>query len=106
MRRKTRGSRRPLSYSIYTFAASAAVPSFLLECPTQNRRGLLHENDVASLAGFGKLLSQTFDKNLAPHAPDASPIRIGLSMCQATTATLSACARIFAKARELARFRY
>jgi alpha-L-fucosidase len=38
--------------------------SFLLNVPP-DRRGLLHENDVASLAGFGRLLAQTFQTNLA-----------------------------------------
>lgn len=39
--------------------------SFLLNVPP-DRRGLLHENDVRSLAGFGKLLRGTFERNLAP----------------------------------------
>jgi alpha-L-fucosidase len=38
--------------------------SFLLNVPP-DRRGLLHENDVASLAGFGKMLRGTFERNLA-----------------------------------------
>jgi alpha-L-fucosidase len=37
---------------------------FLLNVPP-DRRGLLHENDVASLRGFGDILRQTFAKNLA-----------------------------------------
>lgn len=38
--------------------------SFLLNVPP-DRRGLLHENDVASLKGFGKLLRDIFGRNLA-----------------------------------------
>jgi alpha-L-fucosidase len=41
--------------------------SFLLNIPP-DRRGLLHEADVASLAGFGKLRQATFATNLAAHA--------------------------------------
>ena len=41
--------------------------SFLLNIPP-DRRGLLHENDVASLAGFGKILRDTFATNLAEKA--------------------------------------
>jgi len=37
--------------------------SFLLNVPP-DRRGLLHENDVASLKGFGELLQQTFRTRL------------------------------------------
>jgi alpha-L-fucosidase len=38
--------------------------SFLLNVPP-DRRGLLHEADVKSLAGFGDTLKQTFARNLA-----------------------------------------
>ncbi len=38
--------------------------SFLLNVPP-DRRGLLHENDVASLKAFGSMLRNTFAKNLA-----------------------------------------
>ncbi len=41
--------------------------SFLLNIPP-DRRGLLHENDVASLKGFGELLRETFSKKLASAA--------------------------------------
>jgi alpha-L-fucosidase len=41
--------------------------SFLLNVPP-DRRGLLHENDAASLAGFGSALSGTFEANLAARA--------------------------------------
>lgn len=41
--------------------------SFLLNVPP-DRRGLLHENDVASLRGFGRLLRETFRENLASGA--------------------------------------
>jgi alpha-L-fucosidase len=38
--------------------------SFLLNVPP-DRRGLLHENDVASLKGYGDLIRRTFERNLA-----------------------------------------
>jgi alpha-L-fucosidase len=38
--------------------------SFLLNVPP-DRRGLLHENDVASLQGYGDLIRRTFERNLA-----------------------------------------
>lgn len=41
--------------------------SLLLNVPP-DRRGLLHENDVASLNAFGKHLRETFDHNLAADA--------------------------------------
>ncbi len=41
--------------------------SFLLNVPP-DRRGLLHENDVASLRGFGDMLRSTFKQNLAAKA--------------------------------------
>jgi len=41
--------------------------SFLLNIPP-DRRGLLHENDVASLKGFGDRLRKTFERNLAAGA--------------------------------------
>jgi alpha-L-fucosidase len=41
--------------------------SFLLNVPP-DRRGLLHENDIASLAGFGDSLRATFRRNLAEDA--------------------------------------
>lgn len=41
--------------------------SFLLNIPP-DRRGLIHENDVASLRGFGEMLSKTFKTNLAARA--------------------------------------
>jgi alpha-L-fucosidase len=41
--------------------------SFLLNVPP-DRRGLLHENDVASLEGFGRKLRGTFGENLAAKA--------------------------------------
>jgi alpha-L-fucosidase len=41
--------------------------SFLLNIPP-DRRGLLHENDVASLRGFGDRLRATFQTNLAARA--------------------------------------
>jgi alpha-L-fucosidase len=41
--------------------------SFLLNVPP-DRRGILHENDVASLQGFGKKLRATFAVNLAAEA--------------------------------------
>jgi alpha-L-fucosidase len=51
--------------------------SFLLNVPP-DRRGLLHENDVASLAGFGKLVRETFSTDLAAGATaHASNIRGG-----------------------------
>lgn len=49
--------------------------NFLLNVPP-DRRGLLHENDVASLKGFGEHLRQTFETNLAAGAKfTASNIR-------------------------------
>ena len=49
--------------------------SLLLNVPP-DRRGLLHENDVASLRGFGKLLRETFRENLAATAKiNASNVR-------------------------------
>jgi alpha-L-fucosidase len=46
--------------------------SFLLNIPP-DRRGLLHENDVAALKEFGRLIQQTFARNLAgkPKAQNA-----------------------------------
>jgi alpha-L-fucosidase len=41
--------------------------SFLLNVPP-DRRGLLHENDIASLKGFGDKLRATFTRNLATGA--------------------------------------
>lgn len=41
--------------------------SFLLNVPP-DRRGLLHENDVAALTGFGSLLRGTFRESLAAQA--------------------------------------
>jgi alpha-L-fucosidase len=41
--------------------------SMLLNVPP-DRRGLLHENDVASLRGFGALVRGTFEENLAAKA--------------------------------------
>jgi alpha-L-fucosidase len=41
--------------------------SFLLNVPP-DRRGLLHENDVASLKGFGSMLASTFAVDLAAGA--------------------------------------
>src|SRR5262249_29532705 len=41
--------------------------SFLLNVPP-DRRGRLHENDVAALKGFGELLRATFRTNLAANA--------------------------------------
>jgi alpha-L-fucosidase len=38
--------------------------SFLLNVPP-DRRGLLHENDMAALRGFGALVKKTFAENLA-----------------------------------------
>jgi alpha-L-fucosidase len=46
--------------------------SLLLNVPP-DRRGLLHENDVASLAGVGKILRETFAENLAAHAKMKRP---------------------------------
>lgn len=49
--------------------------SFLLNVPP-DRRGLLHENDVASLRGFGELLRSTFRESLAANAKaSASNVR-------------------------------
>jgi alpha-L-fucosidase len=49
--------------------------SFLLNIPP-DRRGLLHENDVASLRGFGDMLRSTFQRNLAAKAKlSASNVR-------------------------------
>ena len=49
--------------------------SFLLNVPP-DRRGLLHENDVASLKGFGELLQKTFRDNVATGAKvEASSVR-------------------------------
>lgn len=45
--------------------------SFLLNVPP-DRRGLLHETDVASLRGFGDLLRKTFGANLAAKARAAA----------------------------------
>jgi alpha-L-fucosidase len=45
--------------------------SFLLNVPP-DRRGLLHENDVKSLAGFGDLVRITFKHNLAAKAKAAA----------------------------------
>ncbi|WP_316791156.1 alpha-L-fucosidase [Pedobacter frigoris] len=43
-----------------------------------DKRGILHENDVAALKGFGKLLKQTFSQNLLEKAQiKASNIRSG-----------------------------
>jgi alpha-L-fucosidase len=53
--------------------------SLLLNVPP-DRRGLLHENDVASLRGFGKLMRDTFRENLAASAKvKASTVRGNLS---------------------------
>lgn len=43
----------------------------LLNVPP-DRRGLLHENDVASLRGFGELVRETFRENLAARAKIAA----------------------------------
>jgi len=48
--------------------------SLLLNIPP-DRRGLLHENDVASLRRFGELLEATFATNLAAGARMVAPIR-------------------------------
>lgn len=49
--------------------------SFLLNVPP-DRRGLLHENDIASLRGFGQALAGTFGVNLAAKAKaKASSVR-------------------------------
>jgi alpha-L-fucosidase len=51
--------------------------SLLLNVPP-DRRGLLHENDVASLRGLGELVRSTFAKNLAAKAKvTASNVRAG-----------------------------
>lgn len=51
--------------------------SFLLNVPP-DRRGLLHESDVASLRGFGAELRKTFGRNLAAGAKaKASQVRGG-----------------------------
>ncbi|HEY3440957.1 MAG TPA: alpha-L-fucosidase [Paludibaculum sp.] len=52
--------------------------SFLLNVPP-DRRGLLHENDVASLKGFGELLQQTFRNKLgsARMLDDAREFNVG-----------------------------
>lgn len=46
--------------------------SFLLNVPP-DRRGLIHENDAASLTAFGKALRATFEKNLLAGAKWKSP---------------------------------
>jgi len=52
--------------------------SFLLNVPP-DRRGLLADSDVASLAAFGRALRATFDVNLAAGAkPIASNVRRGV----------------------------
>ena len=48
--------------------------SLLLNVPP-DRRGLLHENDVACLRRFGKLIQATFATNLAAGARMTAPIR-------------------------------
>ena len=59
------------------FASVGRNASLLLNVPP-DRRGLVHENDVKSLKGFGDLLAATFSKNLAAGArAEASAVRSG-----------------------------
>ncbi len=50
-------------YDLYCRSVGRGA-SFLLNVPP-DRRGLLHENDVASLKDFGRRVGETFAKNLA-----------------------------------------
>ena len=50
-------------YELYLKSVGRGT-SFLLNVPP-DKRGLLHENDVQSLAGFGKILKATYANNLA-----------------------------------------
>jgi len=56
------------------FKSTGRGASLLLNIPP-DRRGLLGENDVASLRRFGELLDATFATNLAANARITAPIR-------------------------------
>jgi alpha-L-fucosidase len=59
------------------YASVGRGASFLLNVPP-DRRGLIHENDAASLREFGRLLRSTFERNLAAGAKvTASNVRRG-----------------------------
>ncbi len=58
---------------------------FLLNLPP-DRRGLIHENDVARLSAFGHVLKKTFARNLLVGAKIAADVEGGESVGEATAA--------------------
>jgi alpha-L-fucosidase len=62
---KVKSPRELLDLYYRSFGRGGAL---LLNVPP-DRRGLLHERDVESLASFGKLIRETFRENLAPEIP-------------------------------------
>ena len=66
---------KSLSHLLDIYYKSVGRNANLLLNPTVDRRGLVHENDVAALMEFRKVLDETFDDNLAVAKASASTER-------------------------------